>query len=299
MVTKERRKRDWKAYNEELVRRGELLLDPRFLSGWREELERLNDGKEGARYLYPDSFVSMLAVIHAYLLPYRQLEGFVRMFAGHVKVLERVPDYTTMWHRVSRVRVELDPSVDRRKDVTIAVDSSGIKVSNRGEWIRQKWSVKRGFIKIHLAVDVRTRKIVSMEVTKENVSDGRMLQPLLETASARTNVTKVLADGAYDSRANFRYLHDGGIEPVIRVRKNSSMKAMGCMPRKLVVEEQLRDYDRWRKKHGYGFRWIAESTISSFKTMFGEYVMSVKWKYMVNELLLKASIYNMFISIKA
>jgi hypothetical protein len=28
-----KKKRDWKKYNEELVRRGELLFDPDFLSG--------------------------------------------------------------------------------------------------------------------------------------------------------------------------------------------------------------------------------------------------------------------------
>ena len=30
------------------------------------------------------------------------------------------------------MKVELDPDVDPDKDVTIAVDSTGIKVSNRG-----------------------------------------------------------------------------------------------------------------------------------------------------------------------
>ena len=74
---------------------------------------------------------------------------------------------------------------------------------------------------------------------------------------------------------------------------------MGCMPRKLVVEEQLDDCDRWKKRHGYGRRWMVESAISSFKRTFGEHVTSVKWRYMVNELLLKASVYNMFVSAKA
>ena len=63
-------------------------------------------------------------------------------------------------------------------------------------------------------------------------------------------------------RALFRYLDGKGIEPVIKVRRNASLKARGCMPRKLVVVEQLKDYKRW--KHGYGHRWIAESAISSF-----------------------------------
>ncbi|MBV9179519.1 MAG: hypothetical protein JO297_21020 [Nitrososphaeraceae archaeon] len=44
-------------------------------------------------------------------------------------------------------------------------------------------------------------------------------------------------------------------------------------------------------------RWIAESAFSSIiKRTFGEYVSSVKWNNIVNELLLlKASIYNMFV----
>lgn len=295
MATK--KKRNWREYNEELVRRGELLFDPSFLSGWRGELERSNEGKEGAEYRYPNSLMSMLAAIHVYLLPYRQLEGFVRVFAEHVKLLRGVPDYTTIWWRVSRIKVELDPSVDRTKDVTIAVDSTGIKVSNRGEWIRQKWKVKRGFIKFHVAVDVKTGKMLSVEVTKEDVSDGRMLRPLVQAASSRARVKQMIGDGAYDSRRNFRYLHNRGIEPVIKVRKNASLKAKGCLPRKLVVQEQLSDYDRWRKKHHYGSRWMVESVISSFKRTFGEYVKSVKWKYMIHELLLKASLYNMFVSL--
>jgi len=289
----ERKKRNWKEYNESLVRRGELLFDTDFLSGWGRELKRLNEGKEGARYRYPSSLMSMLAAIHVYLLPYRELEGFLRMFSGHVEGL-RVPDYTTMW-RISRISVELDPSVDRRKDVTIAIDSTGIKVSNRGEWIRQKWAVKRGFIKVHLAVDVKTGKILSMEVTKEDVPDERMLVPLVEGAASRASVTRAIGDGAYDSRAAFRYLDAKGIEPVIKVRKNASLRAMGCMPRKLVVAEQLRDYERWKRRRGYGKRARVESAISSFKRTFGEHITSVKWSSIVNELLVKASVYNLFV----
>src|SRR5438132_12366300 len=104
MVTK--KKRDWKEYNESLVRRGELLFDTDFLSGWSGELGRMNEEKEGARYRYPGSLMSMLAAIHVYLLPYRELEGFVRMFSEHVGGLS-VSVYTTMWWRFAREMVEL------------------------------------------------------------------------------------------------------------------------------------------------------------------------------------------------
>ena len=41
---------------------------------------------------------------------------------------------------------------------------------------------------------------------------------------------------------------------------------------------------------------IIEEVFSSIKRTFGEYVSSVKWDNIVNELLLKASLYNMFMS---
>ena len=211
-----------------------------------------------------------------------------------------------MWWRVVKVKVHLNPELNLEKDIiTIAVDSTGIKVTNRGEWIREKWNnndnnndndkKRRGFIKIHVAVNVRTKKILSMEVTKEDVYDGKMLKKLVDNVSENKDVKKVLADGAYDSKDNFRYIDKMKIEPIIRVRKNSSTKAYICMPRKMVVIEQLRDTKRWKKKHEYGMRWIAESAFSSIKRTFGEYVSSVKWNNIVNELLLKASIYNMFV----
>ena len=188
---KYKRKVDWREYNESLVKRGELLFDTDFLSNWRAELKEMNKGKEGAKYRYPNSLIWLLATVHTYLFPYRELEGFLRWMSVHIEELKAVPDFTTMWWRVSRIHVELDASVNLNKGVTIAIDSTGIKVSNRGEWIRHKWRSRKrkGFIKIHVAVDTRSKQIVSMKVTKEDVGDGRMLKSLVRnTIATQTNV---------------------------------------------------------------------------------------------------------------
>jgi len=58
---------DWKMYNEELVRKRELLFNPDFLSVWEEEVNKLNEKKEGPKYSYPNSLMNMLAAIHTYL----------------------------------------------------------------------------------------------------------------------------------------------------------------------------------------------------------------------------------------
>ena len=300
---KPRKKINWSEYNESLVKRGEMLFDSGFLQNWRAELKKMNKGKEGPHYRYPNSLISLLAIVHAYLLPYRQLEGFLRMMSIHIKKLkEVVPDFTTIWWRVERMKINLDPNINPEKnDIVIAVDSTGIKVTNRGEWILDKWKnkkrMRKGFIKIHVAVDIKTKKIVSMSVTKEDVYDGKMLKELVDDVSKKHSIKKVLADGSYDSKDNFRYLDRLNIVPVIKVRKNSSVKNNTiCIPRKLSVIQQLDDIKRWKKRHGYGMRWMAESAFSSIKRTFGEHVSSAKWNNIVNELMLKASIYNLFMN---
>ena len=257
---KPRRKVNWREYNESLARRGEMLFDSGFLQNWRAELKKMNKGKEGPHFRYPNSLISLLASVHAYLLPYRHLEGFLRMMSVHIKKLkEVVPDFTTIWWRITRMKINLDPNVNQseRDDmVIVAVDSTGIKVTNRGEWILDKWKNKRirkGFIKIHVAVDIKTKKIVSMSITKEDVHDGKMLKELVDDVSKIYNIKKVMADGGYDSKNNFRHLEEMKIIPVIKVRRNSSVKNnTKCIPRKLSVIQQLKDLKRWKKRKGYG-----------------------------------------------
>lgn len=54
-------KRNWKEYNQELVRRGELLIGFDFLENWSRELQEMNKGKRGKPFEYPKGFVRFLA----------------------------------------------------------------------------------------------------------------------------------------------------------------------------------------------------------------------------------------------
>ena len=183
-----------------------MLFDSSFLQNWRAKLKKINEGKEGPHYRYPNSLISLLATVHAYLLPYRQLEGFLQMISVHIKRLREIgPDFTTIWWRIARMRIDLNSNINpERDDMVIAIDSTGIKVTNRGEWILDKWKdkirIRKGFIKIHIAVDIKTKKIVSMSVTKESVHDRKMLKELVDAVSNNYDIKKVMADGAYDSK---------------------------------------------------------------------------------------------------
>ena len=260
-------------------------------------MEAMNDGKEGKPFRYPERLIKMLAFIHVFFhLPYRQTEGFMNALRRYDGAL-KTPDYSTIDRRTNKLKIDVDPKLDGAKPVTIAVDSSGIKVSNSGDWIREKWGAdknRRSYLKVHLAVDTRTKKIVAMDVTKEHVHDTRRFKRLVKQSREKANVKKVVADGAYDTKENFEFCSQNGVEPIIKVRKGSVPKARGSWARRYSVEEQLSDYNLWKERHGYGYRWSVEGAFSVIKRVFGEYVSAKKYPNMVKEIMLKVSLYNIF-----
>jgi len=287
---------DWPSYNQSLVRRGQVLLDYDVLEDWGHELSQMNHGKVGEPYAYPDSFIQLLGYMRAYFhLPFRQTQGVV---IAHASTKVRcIPNYSTISRRVSRLDIKI--KINERllgNDIVIALDSTGIKVANRGEWIRHKWHVRKGYLKIHVAVDIKNKKIISLEVTSEEVHDGKMLSKLVDNASSSrgNHVKRVLADGMYDSNNNFRYLSRNHIKPGIKTRSNSKVRPTNCHARNMSVIRQQTNLERWKRSVSYGHRWMAETAFSSIKRMFGEHVTARKFPNMVKEIFLKATLYNMF-----
>ena len=186
----------------------------------------MNKGKEGRKFAYPDSFIKLLGYMRAYFhLPYRQTEGVVRKHTSNT--LPSVPDYSNISRRINRLNIKINDddksSLQHDDYFVIVIDSTGIKVSNRGEWIRPKWNVKRNYLKIHVAVDLKKKRILSLQVTSEQVHDGKVLPQLIDDITIKQNA---IMDGSYDSNKNFQLLSFRGINPTIKVRKNSRCKRL-------------------------------------------------------------------------
>ena len=86
---------NWPAYNQSLVRRGEILLGFDVINNWDNELKEMNQGKIGEPFHYPNTFLLLLGYAKAYFhFPYRQTEGIAQ---GHAKgKLPSIPDFTTI-----------------------------------------------------------------------------------------------------------------------------------------------------------------------------------------------------------
>ena len=83
--------------------------------------------------MYPNTFVQLLGYMRIYFhLPYRQTEGVERAHASNKG--PSIPDYRT---RNRRINNQLDIKINERigNDIVIVLDSTGIKVTNRGEMV--------------------------------------------------------------------------------------------------------------------------------------------------------------------
>ena len=299
-------KRDWVEYNERLVKRGEMYLSMGFLESWAKDLETMNAGKVGALYEYPGPFMTFLGFTHIVLgIDYRGLEGFTRGLTRFISL--QVPDYSTICRRVNALKLMITETLldHEGEDVVVSLDSSGIKVSNRGEWMRVKWKVCRGWVKVHLAVDEGGKQCVAVMVTDESVGDQKMFGPVVREAdrSVRAKggrVVQVNADGIHDTRDNFDTLDGMGVTPGIKIRENASTRARGCpLRRRHVCEYKELGYKEWRDRYRYGYRWRVEGNFSAVKRLMGEHVSATEKTNMYREVAMKFLFYNSIIKYDA
>ena len=133
---------NWSTYNQSLVRRGEILLGFDVINNWDTELKEMNKDKIGEPFHYPNTFLLLLGYAKAYFhLPYRQTEGIA---LGHAKgKVPSIPDFTTINRRINKLSIPINTAKEFKDEyIVIAIDSTGIKVTNRGQWMQDKWHLK-------------------------------------------------------------------------------------------------------------------------------------------------------------
>ncbi|MFH0875370.1 MAG: IS5 family transposase [archaeon] len=275
-------KRNWTSYNAKLIKRGTWFFDFSFLKNFDKELGYINKNKIGKPYKYSNSFIEFESKLQPYF-DYRSIQGICE--ALQKKILDfPVNNYSTACRRINALELNL-PAIDFNKPIYVGNDGSGIKVSNRGEWMRQKWKVRRGWIKAVITMDVENKKLLDIEVFEKGDSEpdifDRHIQRLIKNGA---KIRKACADGAHDKRKLFNALEKQGIEQAIKIRSNASTKSMGSPARAREVRKFKEvGYKKWAKAKEYGMRWATEGKFSSIKRKFGEYVRSTEKINMIRE----------------
>ncbi|MEA3430158.1 MAG: IS5 family transposase [Nanoarchaeota archaeon] len=274
--------RNWKKYNERLIKRGEYYLNPRFLETWIDEIKELNHCKVGQPFMYPTSMIEFLAILKAKSFDYRSLEGILKALSKRLGNFP-VMSYSQIRRRIKQLKFTFKP---KSNHLITGSDGTGMKVSNRGEWIRQKWQVRRGWVKVVILGDVKGN-IVDIRIGNEELDENKAHRGMLR-ANARS-IDKNLGDGLYDAKDNFRLYEKLKIEPGLKIRSNASTKAKGCMARKKeVIKYKEQGYKQWAQNVNYGLRWPStEGIFSAVKTIFGETLSCHKKRNLYHEAKMK------------
>ena len=219
-----------------------LHLDSEIMS---KGVDELNDGKVGAPFVYSDECFMAVALFRNTIgIPYRQLQGIIEDCLGK----EDTPNFSAIYKRINKIKLEENNGTtwftdgkNKTEIVFLAGDSTGLKPTSRGDWMGAKWNIRRGFIKMHIMVDSKTKKIYAVSVTDDSHGDApefkKLLIEAIQNIENSSNVEfsddiNVGADGAYDSNENFEECKKYNVIPVIPVRKNFSGKANGSTIRK-------------------------------------------------------------------
>ena len=155
------------------------------------------------------------------------------------------------------------------------IDSTGLKIYGAGEWLAAKHGqrARRGWRKLHLAVDTSSGQIVGVGLTDQDVDDASQVEPLL--AQIQGEIEQFTADGAYDGEPTYAALatRDPDIAVVIPPRASSTP------PTGLRTDASRRDVHvhtvaalgrlGWQEVTGYGRRALVETTMGRHKALVG------------------------------
>ena len=279
-------------YNEQLVKRGEYLLDFDWVCSWNDELMKMNMNKVGSPYQFPNSMIRMQGMWHTKKIPYRMIEGITR----RLYKLADLPDfnhYSTINRRVNKLEIHLD--VPEGDILYLFGDGSGFQAIEGGEYMRSKYGKKnRRWIQVIILGDPVTKEPVSFEVnlipTSEADSAKKQLNELIEND---IDITGFGGDGGFDKIDLWRHLEKHKIRPIIKPDKNARDDSKSQWRNMNVKFLNEFGYDKWSKTLKYGKRWTAtEGIFSAIKRMFGEQLVAKSENGMIQEAKMKVWAYK-------
>lgn len=183
----------------------------------------------------------------------------------------------------------------------VGVDGSGEKSTKRGGWMREKWKVKKGWIKV-IIMGCKNKEgkkyVIDIQVGTETLNERKVARMMIKRN--HKNIGKFDADGLHDCKETFNLCKEYNICTAIKIRKNAQIRSYGSPKRREeVIIYKSMPHEEWVREKGYGNRWpITEGIFSGCKRIFGEDVSATKKKNMYHEVKVKFWAYNQLINLK-
>ena len=213
--------------------------------------------------------------------------------------IRRIPHYTTLQKFLARVDKALFERLVRACGkvlklckLTVAVDSTGLSLTNPSHYYSNRINAPRvrNFVKLSLAVDVKTKLVLNCKAHANNQHDSLDFQPLLK--DLRKLIKSVLADKAYDSEENLRFvLEQLQATAQIPVRDYPNSR-FGYGHKPVIGGKHRRHMHYTLDLHKYHQRSLIESVNSSIKRTLGASVQARLPHTQEKHAILKALTYN-------
>lgn len=290
---------NWKAYNESLVRRGDITVwfAEDVIAAWEHANQEV---KVGRPFTYSDAAIEcLLALRELFQLPYRQTEGLGRALVKLMDAEVAIPDFTSLAKRAAKLGVSLDLPA-KPGPIDVVIDSTGLKVFGAGEWRSEAYRTpkRRTWRKLHLSINAATQEIVAEVLTSKRSDDADLVPELLDQVTSP--VSKVYGDGAYDKWKLYDLLERAEIAPVIPPRRRASIRKHGnCAGEPLPRDEAIRlirrlGRKRWKQTSGYHRRSLVETSMSRLKRAFGNRLKNKGFENQQTEVRLRCKLLNHF-----
>ena len=265
---------NWRTYDAALRDRGDLTVwvTPEALAAWHPP----TSGQRGRSPTYSDLAIETGMMLRlAFGRPWRQTEGLLRSLAQLMNLDIGIPDHTTL----SRRSAAMSPGLDlagAKGPVHVVIDSTGLKVYGAGEWHREQHGARsrRGWRKLHLAVDPDSGKILACELTDKDVGDPTQVEPLLDQITGA--IGSVTADGAYDGEPVYRAVAERAPEADVIIPPRATAKP-GVQANQAPTQrdrhiQMIKQRGRrgWQRATGYGRRALVETAMFRYKTLIGQ-----------------------------
>lgn len=272
-----RRIRNWSQYNKGLIIRGDLTIwfHKKAIRRWR--APRVSG--PGRPRVFSDEAIQCALMIRAvYHLPLRATQGILQSLIRLLGLDLSCPDYSTICRRSKSLKVRLN-AVKSSGQKTLIFDSTGLKIYGQGEWaVRQHGiSKRRTWIKVHFALNAKTRQVEMAAVSSSKTNDSEVLPVLLDKIE---DVGEVIGDGGYDATGCYEAIYRKGAAAIIPPRKGAR-EQRGINPalysRDLAIRRithSKRGRKRWKKEVDYHRRSGVETAIGREKTIFGDRLRS-------------------------
>ena len=254
---------------------------------------------------------------------------------GRKGVMRLIPDGTGLtpstrseWihhkHKVKRGWIRLSVMIDHdtQKILAFRVTDESIGDSPQFEGLVEDSLKCLGIDADELRKKAQNQKDGAIDV--EGRRQPQRASDVIERALKATDVPEIqelliaaLGDGGYDTRIIHSLCKKLGIFSLVKVRRNANSRAKGVDreralaaqdqlcggkpgPKELAlldIDERSRNQKEWKRKVGYGRRWLVEIVFSSFKRRFGDSVMARTMKNIINEIGIKVRTYNKLLDI--